>query len=400
MEKKLPKGWEVSRFKDVVKYQKGKKPKVLKEQEFENSLPYLDIKAFEKNEIRQFADKESSNIIDENSIGIVWDGARSGWVTKGKKGAIGSTIAKLTPVKEVNVDFIFRFLQSKFQEINTNTRGTGIPHVDPDVLWNLIFPLPPLIEQERIVAKLDTLFTHLETAKAGLEKIPVLLKQFRQAVLTQAVTGKLTEEWREGKELGEWETVLLNNVCISITDGDHQAPPQVEKGIPFLVISNVSKGYFDFDNVTRFVPIDYYNSLKDTRKPKKGDVLYTVTGSYGIPLLVGFEKEFCFQRHIAILRPNNDLILSNYLKIVLESDLILKQAHNVATGTAQLTVPLGGIKNFDIILAPIGEQTEIVRRVENLFAKADATENKYKQLKEKIGNLPQAVLAKAFRGEI
>ena len=208
----LPKNWGDLKLNEVVSYKKGKKPKVLEEAVFDGAVPYLDIKAFEKNEIRRYADKESSNLIEKSDIGIVWDGARSGWVSKGKKGAVGSTIAILKPIK-IESDFLFRFLQSKFNFLNTNTRGTGIPHVDPKILWNIDFPLPPLAEQQRIVAKLDGLFGHLDSLKQRLEHIPTLLKQFRQSVLTQAVTGKLTEEWREGKELEDadkWRKAIIN----------------------------------------------------------------------------------------------------------------------------------------------------------------------------------------------
>jgi type I restriction enzyme S subunit len=261
-------------------------------------------------------------------------------------------------------------------------------------------PLPPLPEQQRIVAKLDTLFGHLDALKTRLDRIPQLLKDFRQKVLTQAVTGKLTEEWREGRELEEWKNIELKSVCTSITDGDHQAPPQIKEGIPFLVISNVSKGYFDFDSVTRFVPRSYFEALKDTRIPQKGDVLYTVTGSFGIPMLVDFDKEFCFQRHIAILKPDRTKINSSFLQIVLSSTKILEQAREVATGTAQLTVPLNGVRNFKADIPELDEQQEIVRRVESLFAKADKIEASYQKLKAKIEQLPQALLAKAFRGEL
>src|SRR5665647_61318 len=261
-------------------------------------------------------------------------------------------------------------------------------------------PLPPLPEQQRIVAKLDTLFGLLDALKTRLDRIPQLLKDFRQKVLTQAVTGKLTEEWREGMELDEWKNIELKSVCLSITDGDHQAPPQVKEGVPFLVISNVSKGYFDFDSITRFVPRSYFETLKATRIPQKGDVLYTVTGSFGIPILVDFDREFCFQRHIAILKPNRTKINSSFLQIVLSSTKILEQAREVATGTAQFTVPLNGIRNFTADIPKLEEQHEIVRRVESLFAKADQIEAGYQKLKVKIEQLPQALLAKAFRGEL
>lgn len=149
MRRELPNNWVLPKLKDIVRYQKGKKPKVLKEEEFEGSVPYLDIRAFERDEVRRYADVESSTLIEKDEIGIVWDGARSGWVSKNKKGAVGSTIAILKP-KGVNSDLLYRFLESKFDYLNTNTRGIGIPHVDPTVLWDLDFPLPPLPEQTRI----------------------------------------------------------------------------------------------------------------------------------------------------------------------------------------------------------------------------------------------------------
>jgi type I restriction enzyme S subunit len=77
-------------------------------------------------------------------------------------------------------------------------------------------------------------------------------------------------------------------------------PPKSETGLPFLVISNINTGYISL-NTTRFVPETYYDNLSTTRKPEAGDVLYSVTGSFGIPALVENSERFCFQRHIALL---------------------------------------------------------------------------------------------------
>src|SRR5690606_10643031 len=79
-------------------------------------------------------------------------------------------------------------------------KGVAQKNINQTILKNTLIPLPPLPEQTRIVNKLDNLFGQLEKIKESLEKIPQLLKDFRQQVLTQAVTGKLTAEWREGKE--------------------------------------------------------------------------------------------------------------------------------------------------------------------------------------------------------
>ncbi|EFI7651347.1 restriction endonuclease subunit S [Escherichia coli] len=254
--------------------------------------------------------------------------------------------------------------------------------------------LAPLAEQKIIAEKLDTLLAQVESTKARLEQIPQILKRFRQAVLAAVVNGKLS------KNTKQWEIYLLKNLCTSISDGDHQAPPKSETGVPFLVISDVNKGVIDFDNVTRWVPESYYQSLKEIRKPCQYDILYTVTGSYGIPVIVNDNKPFCFQRHIAIIKPNRNLIDHRFLAFYLESPQILKHASDVATGTAQKTVSLSSLRNFEISVPPLKEQHEIVHRVEQLFAYADTIEKQVNNALARVNNLTQSILAKAFRGEL
>ena len=192
----LPKNWVKTSIEDVILYQKGKKPKKLEQTEFEDSLPYLDIKAFEKKKIRKYADKESSQIIDELDVVIVWDGARSGWVSKGVYGALGSTIARLRPFV-FSQNYLYYFLDSQFSYVNSNTKGTGIPHVDPQILWGIKMPLPPLNEQHHIVSKIEELFSELNNGESNLKLAQRQLRVYQQALLKHAFEGKLTEQWRK-----------------------------------------------------------------------------------------------------------------------------------------------------------------------------------------------------------
>src|SRR5260221_13422156 len=127
MENSLPKGWEELILKDVVEYGKGKKPKKLEIIPFENSIPYLNIKSLEKGIIDEYADIASSNVADLNNLFVVWDGARSGWVGKGKYGAIGSTLMALKPLI-IDQGFLYLFLQGQFNLVNSNPIDSGIPH--------------------------------------------------------------------------------------------------------------------------------------------------------------------------------------------------------------------------------------------------------------------------------
>ena len=104
-----------------------------------------------------------------------------------------------------------------------------------------------------------------------------------------------------------WKKAKLSECCQSISDGDHQAPPKSNKGIPFVTISNIKDNSFDFTNCMH-VPQSYYDNLLAKRKPQKGDILYSVVGSFGIPVLIKENVKFTFQRHIAILRPNPHIV--------------------------------------------------------------------------------------------
>ncbi|WP_289744145.1 restriction endonuclease subunit S, partial [Muribaculum intestinale] len=152
-----------------------------------------------------------------------------------------------------------------------------------------------------------------------------------------------------------WQWVRLEDICFAITDGDHQAPPKVNDGIPFLVISDIITGIIKFDKC-RYVPFEYYSNLETYRQPSTGDILFTVTGSYGKSVIVETDKRFCFQRHIGLIKP---ILITKYLNIVLCSKYIKKECDAKATGTAQKTVGLESLRNFYIPIPPLSEQSRI-----------------------------------------
>ena len=195
--KNYPSSWEIVKLGDFADSEKGKKPKnqqPLQNEEFH--LPYIDIEAFEKSIFKSFTDGEKCVICDNSDFLMVWDGSRSGLVGKGLKGALGSTLIRIN-LPMINNLYGYYYLQSKYLEINTRAKGVGIPHVDPFLLWNYDFPIPPVNEQNRIVDKIETLFSEVD---AGIENLALAkrqLEQYRQSLLKHAFEGKLTAKWRE-----------------------------------------------------------------------------------------------------------------------------------------------------------------------------------------------------------
>ena len=315
----LPQGWASARLEEIVIRQKGKKPAVLRDSPADGFAPYLDIHAIEKNEVRQFAEVTSSKLATKDDLFVVWDGARSGWVGGGIAGAIGSTIMALTP-QGVESTYLQRFIASQFRTLNTNTRGTGIPHVNPEVFWNIEVPLAPLAEQRRIVAKLEELLGRVDACKQRLAKIPALLKRFRQAVLAAACSGRLTADWREENlsagesdssvaspegfpELPEtWRWEELAAVCANVVDCPHSTPKWTESGRLCVRTTNFKPGLLDLSEA-RYVSEATFVERLERLRPKPGDILYSREGGIlGIACIIPPDVELCLGQRMMLLR--------------------------------------------------------------------------------------------------
>ena len=152
----------------------------------------------------------------------------------------------------------------------------------------------------------------------------------------------------------------LQDCCIFISDGDHQAPPKSDEGVPFITISNITpNNKLDFDNVMH-VPIDYYENITDEKKAKENDILYSVVGSFGKPVLINKNIKFVFQRHIAILRPNTDKVMPEFLYFYMLNPRFYAIVDNLAIGAAQRTLSLESLRNIEIELPSLDNQKKMV----------------------------------------
>lgn len=328
----------------------------------------------------------------------------------GKVGIIPSCIdganltenaAKITNIKGINQKNLCLFLKSEFAQyqMQSATIATTQAKLALFRIESLTFPLPPLSEQQRIVERIEELFAKLDEAKERLQEAADSFAVRKAAILHKAFTGELTKQWRleNGVSDESWEDVSLDSVCKSIYDGDHMPPPKSETGIPFLVISNVNTGFISFEKC-RFVPEEYYDGLSETRTPEIGDILYTIVGSYGIPVMVDTDKKFCFQRHMALLKPKD--IYNRFLWRQLQTQSFFEQATSTATGTAQLTVPIKGLRKLIVKCPTLPEQHEIVRLIDDLLARERKAQQAAEQALASIDLMKKSILARAFRGEL
>jgi type I restriction enzyme S subunit len=191
-----------------------------------------------------------------------------------------------------------------------------------------------------------------------------------------------------------WKWVRLCSLFRVITDGDHQPPPRSDNGVAFLTIGNVTTGVLDFEDC-RLVPEAYFRSLAPYRTPEKGDILYTVVGAtYGRPAIVDTDREFCVQRHIAILKlaRNSDL---RFVFWLMSSPLVYEQASQSTTGTAQPTIALRPLRNFLVPLPPLQEQRRISSKIDQLIGICDALKAKLATAQAERVQVADVIVAKA-----
>jgi type I restriction enzyme S subunit len=289
-------------------------------------------------------------------------------------------------------DYLYYFLGSKdtYKQFDRLASGSTVRNLNIDLVKRVKVTLPPIAEQKRIVAILDEAFEGIDGAIANTEKNLANARELFESYLNAIFIQKGNE----------WEWACLSDITTDVTDGDHQPPPKSKTGIPFITISNIDKQHRTIDFSDTFkVSQEYFENLKENRKPRRDDVLYTVTGSYAIPVIVDHDMRFCFQRHIGLIRPTAETN-PKCLYYMLLSRYLLQQAHECATGTAQKTVSLRALRQFSVPKIPRKEQDFIVKDLEVFDEQIKRLEAIYQQKLAALNELKQSILQKAFTGEL
>jgi type I restriction enzyme S subunit len=175
--------------------------------------------------------------------------------------------------------------------------------------------------------------------------------------------------------------------------------PHVQHGIPIITAKNVDRSRIDFGS-TNFTTEAAYAELSDKDRAIKGEILLTKDGSIGRAAIVETDKPFCINQSVALLRFGGMTAFVPYLLRLIEAPFTQQLIDDQAKGTAIRHISITAFAKFPAPLPPLTEQQEIVRRVEALFRLADAIEKRVASATARADKLTQAVLAKAFRGEL
>lgn len=372
-------------------------------------------------------------------------------------GAICSTGFDVLRSIEVEPDWLFLIVKSRpfVDTMTALVQGALYPAVRPADIRAYEFPLPPLAEQRRIVAKIEALQERSRRAREVLSEVGPLLEQFRQSVLAAAFRGDLTADWRaahphvepasvllqriraerrhrwEHAELAKyaakgqkppknwqekykepdsvddsdlpelpegWCWTSLGHLAWSVKDGPHVSPKYSETGIPFISGRNVRPEGIDFSTAKYIAPA-LHGTLSQRCKPEKGDVLYTKGGTTGIARVNTYDIEFNVWVHVAVLKlvPN---VLPFYVQHMLNSPHCYAQSQRLTHGVGNQDLGLTRMVNITMPIMPREEQELIIERI-------DASMRAVEQIVQEVGSafidlgiLDQSILAKAFRGEL
>ncbi|MDP3850033.1 MAG: restriction endonuclease subunit S [Luteolibacter sp.] len=262
------------------------------------------------------------------------------------------------------------------------------------------FILAPLAEQKRIADKLEAVLGRVDDCRARLDRVPALLKRFRQSVLAAATSGGLTEEWRD--EEIDRATVPLRDAIKIIRTGPfgsslHKAD-YVSGGTPIVNPMHITGGkIFPTDRMTVDKPT--LKRLSDF-KLSTGDVIIGRRGEMGrCAVITPVENGWLCGTGSMVLTPGATLC-PEYLQIFLSSPATVNALEGESVGSTMVNLNQKILLDLEIFFPPLPEQQEIVSRVEVLFAMADRIEARLATAQKAVERLTPATLAKAFRGEL
>ena len=453
----LPEGWVQLKLGDAIKIQKGKKPIDLGPCSEERTIPYINICAFETQIIQEYARTQNIPRCNPADTLLVWDGARAGLSGRGVSGYIGSTLACLTS-DVVNENYLFYFINSNYELLNTRTKGVGIPHIDPLVLMGLPLPLPTFSEQTRIVEKLEELLSDLDAGVAELKAAQKKLGQYRQSLLKAAVEGMLTAEWRkenkpretgaqllerilnerrarwEARQLARfreqgktppkdweeqyprpmptdttnlpalpdgWVWATIDQLSEFITSGSRGwADYYAESGATFIRSQNINKDRLDLSDIAFVNPPGSTEGIRT--RVRTHDLLLTITGAnVGKAAWVEADiAEAYVSQHVALIRPI-ETTLANFLHMFLIASAGgRRQLNKKAYGAGKPGLNLQQVGTVTIPLPSLAEILALMESVTNklgaLTEQAVAIEVALKQSTAQRKNLLKA----AFSGQL
>lgn len=404
----LPKGWYLTPLSSVGKWGSGGTPTRTNPKYYDNgTIPWLVIGDLNEGYIKTATTFITEDGLENSSAKLLQEGTLlvAMYGSIGKTGitalpcATNQAIAHCTPNKGINLHYLHRAIQNIKPHLISLGKGGTQQNISQTILKDQKIPLPPTNEQHRIADKLDRVLAHVDAANEHLSRVAPLIKRFRQSVLAAATSGRLTAHWRTGKETEPWDKTAIHEVAEVGTGSTPLRTNRAfyaDKGTPWITSSATQKDIVDSSD--NYVTQEAIQAHRLKLYPP-GTLLIAM---YGEGKTRGQVTELGIHATInqacAAIRITSDKTHPKFVKLALKARY--NEMRDMAEGGNQPNLNLQKVKNFAIPLPSLEEQSEIVRRVEKLFAFADRLEERLSQAQAAVQKLTPALLAKAFRGEL
>lgn len=413
---KLPEGWVETQLDEILLLiVGGGTPSKANPEYYQGEIPWMSVKDMNKHTLTDTVDHITPEAVKNSSTNIIPAGtpiiatrmSLGKIVTASFDSAINQDLKALFLSSGTDRNFFLHWYRSQAQLIESLGTGTTVKGIRLEILKALTIFLPPFAEQKIIAEKLDTLLAQVDSTKARLEQIPKILKRFRQAVLSAAVNGKLTQQWRDENNISidSWKTKKAEDICLKVQSGSTPTGNPFDQNgtIPFLKVYNIVNQKINFDYKAQYITKEIHCTKLKRSIAFPNDILMNIVGPPlgKVAILTEQYPEWNINQAITLFRADENLILPQFLyHILCEGELVRNVIHDTKGIVGQINISLTQCRNALIPSPPIKEQHEIVRRVEQLFAYADTIEKQVNAALARVNNLTQSILAKAFRGEL
>lgn len=304
---------------------------------------------------------------------------------------------------KISKKYIKNAINSKIiQEILLGkTRVTSIPNLTLEIISNCPIPLAPVLEQHRIVARIESLFAKLDEAKEKAQAVVDDFELRKSAILHKAFTGELTERWRKehGVGMDSWKQLSIASICHSLKYGTAKKSEK-SGSVVVLRMGNLQQGEIDWSDLA------YSSDMDDIEKYRleAGDVLFNRTNSaalVGKTSIYRGEYPAIYAGYLIKLDYDHEIVTGDFLNYALNTDRAKEYCNTVKTdGVNQSNINAKKIGAYMIPVPKIDEQKEIVKLLQKLFALEKQAKEAAEAVLGQIDTMKKTILARAFRGEL
>lgn len=306
--------------------------------------------------------KSSAKVFPVNTVLVAMYGATAGQVGVLKfEASTNQAVCGVFPNEKILPEFLFYLLKGKKDYLIKLSSGGAQPNISQTIIKDLEIPLPPLSIQQEIVEEIESYQKIIDGAR-------LVVENYKPRIDIDP----------------DWPMVELGKVCDKITDGSHYSPETSDEGFPYITVKDLNNGIIDFIGCKRINTESYQELARNGCKPEKNDVLFSKDGTVGKTAYIDYEREFVVLSSLAIIRPDLNQVLPEYLYKILSTDYFIKKAIDNKTGVAIRRIVLKTLKTILIPLPDLERQKEIAEILNNEKKLIDNNEQLIKIYEQKI----------------